>query len=49
MRDIITLRCIECNRKNYSTTKNKKTQRARLELRKYCSFCRRHVAHREAR
>ena len=49
MRDIITLRCIECNRKNYSTTKNRKTQRARLELRKYCSWCRRHVVHREAR
>ena len=49
MRDIITLRCTACHRKNYSTTKNRKTLRVRLELRKYCSWCRRHVAHREAR
>ncbi len=49
MRDIVTLACGECKRRNYSTTKNKKRTTRRLELRKYCRFCRRHTLHRETR
>ena len=30
MRDIITLACTECKRRNYSTTKNKKKTTERL-------------------
>jgi len=30
MRDIITLECTSCKRRNYSTTKNKKKQTGRL-------------------
>ena len=48
-RDIITLQCQECKRRNYSTTKNKKTMTERLELKKYCRFCRKHHAHREVK
>ena len=40
MREIITLQCTECKRKNYSKTKNKKTKTERLELKKFCAFCR---------
>jgi large subunit ribosomal protein L33 len=47
MRDIITLACNECKRRNYSTTKNKKKTTERLEMSKYCKFCRKHTAHRE--
>ena len=47
-REIITLQCTECKRRNYTTEKNKKTQSERLELKKYCRFDRRHVAHRRA-
>jgi large subunit ribosomal protein L33 len=47
MREIITLACTECKRRNYSTTKNKRTTPDRLELKKYCKFCRRHTPHRE--
>jgi len=46
-REIITLQCTECKRKNYSTTKNKKTNTERLELKKFCSACRKHQAHKE--
>ncbi|MEZ5356063.1 MAG: 50S ribosomal protein L33 [Bryobacteraceae bacterium] len=48
-RDIITLQCTECKRRNYSTTKNKKTMTERLELKKYCRFCRKHHSHREVK
>jgi large subunit ribosomal protein L33 len=48
-RDIVTLACTECKRRNYTTTKNKKNNPDRLEVRKYCPWCRRHTAHRETR
>ncbi|MFQ5354045.1 MAG: 50S ribosomal protein L33 [Thermodesulfobacteriota bacterium] len=49
MRNIITLACTDCKRRNYSTTKNKKTIPDRLELKKYCKFCRKHTPHRETK
>jgi len=49
MRDIIQLSCGECKRKNYSTTKNKKKTTGRLELKKYCRFCRKHTPHKETK
>ncbi|MBI5902922.1 MAG: 50S ribosomal protein L33 [Deltaproteobacteria bacterium] len=49
MRDIITLACTECKRRNYSTTKNKKTIPDRLELKKFCKFCRKHTPHKETK
>ena len=47
--EIITLACQECKRRNYTTTKNKKTKTERLELRKFCRFDRRHTVHREVK
>ena len=49
MRDIITLACNDCKRRNYSTTKNKKKSSERLELKKYCPSCRAHTVHRETK
>ncbi len=49
MRLIITLACTECKRRNYSSTKNKRNTPDRLELKKYCKFCRRHTLHRETK
>ena len=49
MRDIIALACTECKRRNYSTTKNKKKTTERLELSKFCRFCRKHTAHKETK
>ncbi len=49
MRDIVALACGECKRRNYSTTRNKKKSSDRLELKKYCPWCRRHTVHKEAK
>jgi len=49
MRDIITLACVDCKNRNYTTTKNKKTTPDKLEIRKFCSTCRKHTAHKETK
>jgi large subunit ribosomal protein L33 len=46
---IITLQCADCRRRNYTTVKNKKNDPDRMELRKYCRWCRKHTAHRETK
>jgi large subunit ribosomal protein L33 len=43
------LACGECREQNYTTTKNRKNDPGRLELRKFCPRCRRHTLHRETR
>ncbi len=48
-RDIITLACSNCKRRNYTTTKNKKNDPDRVELSKYCPWCKKHTVHRETR
>lgn len=48
VRVLVTLACEECKRRNYATSKNRKDN-SRLQLRKYCPFCRRHTVHRETR
>ena len=49
MRDIMTLSCSACKRRNYSNTRNKKKQTERLEIKKYCPFCRKHTMHKEVK
>ena len=49
MRDIVTMACTECKRRNYTTTKNKKRTTDRLAMSKYCRFCRKHTPHREGK
>ncbi|HSE14154.1 MAG TPA: 50S ribosomal protein L33 [Candidatus Deferrimicrobium sp.] len=49
MRDIITLACVDCKNRNYTTTKNKKTTPDKLELKKFCSTCRKHTTHKETK
>jgi large subunit ribosomal protein L33 len=41
--------CTECKRRNYTTVKNRLNDRDRIELRKYCRWCRQHTLHRETR
>ncbi len=48
-REIITLACTECKRRNYTTEKNKRNTPGRLEIKKYCRFDRRHTTHRETK
>ncbi len=45
----IILACMECKRRNYTTTKNKRTKPDRLEFKKYCRFCKTHTLHRETK
>lgn len=49
MRVGITLACTECKRRNYSTVKNKKNNPDRVELKKYCPFCKAHTLHKETK
>ena len=46
-RIIITLACTECRSRNYTTSKNRQKHPDRLEFRKYCNSCRKHMPHRE--
>ena len=48
-RIVITLACTKCQERNYTTTKNRRNDPGRLELRKFCPRCREHVLHRETR
>ena len=49
MREIITLECTECKRRNYTTTKEKKNTPGRLEIKKFCKFDRKHTIHKETK
>ncbi|CAM3882466.1 50S ribosomal protein L33 [Alicyclobacillus pomorum] len=49
MRTIITLACTDCKQRNYTTTKNKKNDPDRIELKKFCRYCNSHTVHRETR
>lgn len=45
----VVLACTECKQRNYDTYKNGKTTTDRLEMHKYCRFCRKHTVHKEAK
>jgi large subunit ribosomal protein L33 len=49
MRVNITLACTECGERNYISTKNKRTNPERIELKKYCSRDKKHTLHRETK
>ena len=42
-------RARECKQRNYNTMKNKKNDPDRLEMNKYCRFCKKHTSHKETR
>ncbi|MBI3853561.1 MAG: 50S ribosomal protein L33 [Verrucomicrobia bacterium] len=51
-REIITIECTEARKEGkspsrYMTTRNKKLQTEKLEIKKYNPFLRRHTVHRE--
>ncbi|MCA1808156.1 MAG: 50S ribosomal protein L33 [Lentisphaerae bacterium] len=48
-RELITLACTECKRRNYMTTKDKRKTPERLELKKFCRFDGKRTLHREYR
>ncbi len=46
---MVVLACEECKERNYTTTKNKKTNKERMELKKHCSRCNKHTVHKETK
>ena len=49
MRVKVTLACSECKQRNYDSKKNKKNDPDRIEMNKYCRFCRKHTLHKETK
>ncbi|NLN14262.1 MAG: 50S ribosomal protein L33 [Tissierellia bacterium] len=49
MRERIILACTECKQRNYVSKKNKQKTPERIELKKYCKFCKTHTVHKETR
>ena len=49
MRTRITLAYTDCKNRNYDTTKDKKTHPDRIEMKKYCPFCKKHTVHKETK
>lgn len=49
MRVKVTLACKDCGQRNYHTTKNKKNNPDRIELQKYCKFCKKHTTNKETK
>ena len=43
MRDKITLACTECKQRNYDSKKNKKNDPDRIEIKKFCKFCKKQM------
>ncbi|MBU1289968.1 50S ribosomal protein L33 [Patescibacteria group bacterium] len=44
---LIKFQCDECKRINYYSRKNKKSVQKKLELKKFCNWCRKHTIHKE--
>jgi large subunit ribosomal protein L33 len=49
MRVKITLACGTCKRRNYISTKNKRTTPDRMEMNKFCPFCKSNTPHKETK
>jgi large subunit ribosomal protein L33 len=49
MRDIVSLICDGCKDKNYYTTKNKKIKKEKIEVKKFCPSCNKHMLHKEGK
>ncbi len=47
--ELIALQCTACKRKNYTTTKNRRNIQGKLEMKKYCKWCKGAVEHKEAK
>ncbi len=46
---LVKLRCEPCKKLNYYTRKNKKSVERKIELSKFCKWCRKHTKHKEVR
>lgn len=44
---LIKLACNDCKRINYWSSKNKKTVTRKIELKKFCKWCKKNTVHKE--
>lgn len=49
MRENLTLACGDCKQRNYETNKNKTNNPDRIEMKKFCKFCKKHTVHKETK
>jgi len=47
-RDIIALKCTECDSKNYTDYKTK-NMKEKMVVKKYCAVCQKHTEHKETK
>ena len=47
--ELIALKCSECDRRNYTTKKNRKNMQGKLELMTYCKWDKKHTLHKESK
>ncbi|MFA5777109.1 MAG: 50S ribosomal protein L33 [Parcubacteria group bacterium] len=47
--NIAKMKCSECKNITHFTTRNKKKLKEKLELKKYCKFCRKNTLHKEVK
>lgn len=45
--NLVKLKCTNCGRINYHSTRNKRKIQKKLEINKYCKWCRKHYPHKE--
>lgn len=45
--NLIKMACSECKQNNYYTYRNKKKIKEKLEVKKYCKWCKTHTVHNE--
>jgi large subunit ribosomal protein L33 len=45
----LKVQCTVCKNVNYFTKKSKKTAEKKLELKKFCSTCKKHTLHKESK
>ena len=49
MRIIFLFECTGCKNRNYSNIKNKKNTPDKLQMKKYCRHCKKHMMHKETK
>lgn len=47
--NLIKMECSGCKKINYQSTRNKKTLKTRLQMKKYCKTCKKHLMHKETK
>jgi len=47
--ELIGLKCDQCGRRNYTTSKNRRNIQGKMEMKKYCKWCKTSVLHKETK